>query len=190
MGAVAMPIALPPKLAALGTVMQLAFVPRDFDAAMAYWTGTMGVGPFFLWKHVAVDTLIYRGQSVRPDFSIALAQWGDVQIELIRQDNDAPSVYRDWNSNALHHIQLTVESYDEAVAACERAGFSLAMEGRGLLGSPELRFGYCDLGEYGPARYIEFAHHPDGGSGSRASVNRMKAAAKDWDGTDPVRALF
>lgn len=190
MGAQMIRLALPGKLAALGTVMQLAFVPRNFDAAMAYWTETLGVGPFFLWEHVAVDSLICRGQSIRADFSIALAQWGDVQIELIRQDNDAPSIYRDWNSNALHHIQLTVDSYDEAIAACERAGFSLAMEGRGLLGSPELRFGYCDLGDYGPARYIEFAHHPDGGSGGRASMNRMKAAAKGWDGTDPVRPLF
>src|SRR5690606_23902147 len=38
----------------LGNVMQLAFVPRDFDAAVRFWTETMGVGPFFLNDHVAL----------------------------------------------------------------------------------------------------------------------------------------
>jgi len=186
-----MVLALPPKLAALGPVMQLAFVPDDFDAAIVYWTRTMGVGPFFLWEHIAVDRLIYRGEASTPDFSVALAQWDDVQIELIRQDNAAPSIYRDWNSNALHHILLAVEDYDEALLACADAGFALAMEGRGLLGAPEVSFAYCDLGAYGPARYVEFVRNtPAGAAGARERAERMKAAAKAWDGTDPVRPLL
>lgn len=181
---------LPGKLAAMGPVMQLAFVPRDFDAAIAYWTRTMGVGPFFLWEHIAVDQLTYRGQRVNADFSVALAQWGDVQIELIRQDNDAPSIYRDWNSNALHHIQLAVDDYDAALAACEAAGFGMAMDGCGLLGSPDLRFAYCDLGEYGPAGFIEFAYRPPGAAAAFERMNQMMAAALNWDGQDPIRPLF
>lgn len=34
-------------LAKLGPVMQMAFVSADFDRALAFWTKTMGVGPFF-----------------------------------------------------------------------------------------------------------------------------------------------
>jgi methylmalonyl-CoA/ethylmalonyl-CoA epimerase len=183
-------MAPPNRLAALGPVMQLAFVPRDFNAAIAYWTTTMGVGPFFLWEHIQVDRLTYRGETVNVDFSVALAQWGDVQIELIRQDNDAPSIYRDWNSNALHHIQLAVDDYDAALAACEAAGFGLAMDGRGLLGSSDLRFAYCDLGAYGPAGFIEFAYRPPDSAGAFERMNTMKIAALEWDGSDPVRPLF
>jgi methylmalonyl-CoA/ethylmalonyl-CoA epimerase len=182
--------ALPGKLAVLGPIMQLAFVPTDFAGAIRYWTETLGVGPFFLWEHIQVDELRYRGDVVSPDFSVALAQWGDIQIELIRQDNAAPSIYRDWRSNALHHIQLAVDDYDAAVATCEAAGFGLAMEGRGLLGSKDLRFAYCDLGAFGPAGFVEFAARPQGSAAALERMERMKAAARDWDGSDPVRPLF
>jgi methylmalonyl-CoA/ethylmalonyl-CoA epimerase len=181
---------LPRPLATLGPIMQLAFVPTDFNGAIDYWTKVMGVGPFFLWEHIDVDRLTYRGEEVKLDFSVALAQWGDVQIELIRQDNGAPSIYRDWNSDGLHHIQLAVEDYDEALATCERAGFGLAMDGKGLLGSPDLKFAYCDLGRFGPAGFIEFAYRPPGGGAALERMARMKDAARDWDGRDPVRPLF
>jgi methylmalonyl-CoA/ethylmalonyl-CoA epimerase len=183
-------LALSPRLAALGPIMQLAFVPTDFHSAIDYWTKVIGVGPFFLWEHIAVDELKYWGELVSVDFSVAIAQWGDVQIELIRQDDAGPSIYRDWNSDALHHIQLAVDDYDEALAACERAGFPVAMAGQGLVGSKDLRFAYCDLGRFGPAGFIEFAYRPPGGGGALERMNRMKEAALNWDGSDPVRPLF
>lgn len=34
-------MALSGKIAALGDIMQLAFVPEDFDAAVKYWTQTI-----------------------------------------------------------------------------------------------------------------------------------------------------
>jgi methylmalonyl-CoA/ethylmalonyl-CoA epimerase len=181
---------LPPKLGVLGPIMQLAFVPTDFEAAIGYWTRVMGVGPFFLWEHIEVDELTYRGEVVSVDFSVALAQWDDIQIELIHQNDAGPSIYRDWNSDALHHIQLAVDDYDEALAACERAGFPVAMAGQGLVGSKDLRFAYCDLGRFGPAGFIEFAHRPPGAGGALERMQRMKDAARSWDGTDPVRPLF
>jgi hypothetical protein len=179
-----------PKLSNLGPIMQLAYVPPDFDAAVAYWTQTLGVGPFFMWNHIEVDELIYRDEMVSVDFSVALAYWGDIQIELIRQDNAAPSIYRDWNSGALHHIQLSVADYDEALATCARSGFTLAMEGRGLVGAKDLRFAYCDLGARGPAGFVEFAHRPEGAGAVQDRMMWMKDASRDWDGTDPIRSLF
>ena len=35
------------SLTALGEVMQLAYVPADFDGALKFWIETMGAGPFF-----------------------------------------------------------------------------------------------------------------------------------------------
>ena len=74
--------------------MQIAFVPEDFDAAITYWTEVMGVGPFFLIENIQLPDSRYLGEPNHCNFSIALAYWGDVQIELIRQENDAPSIYR------------------------------------------------------------------------------------------------
>ncbi len=181
---------LPGKLATLGPIMQIAYVPTDFDAAIDYWSKTLGVGPFFMWEHIQVDHLEYRRAPSKLDFSVALSYWGDIQIELIRQDCDAPSIYRDWNSNALHHVQIAVSDYDEAVAACEREGFAMAMEGRGLLGNPTFQFAYCDLGTYGPAGFIEFARRPEGDNALAERMEKMQLAVREWDGSDPVRPLF
>jgi methylmalonyl-CoA/ethylmalonyl-CoA epimerase len=183
-------LSLPPTLGKLGAIMQLAYVPTDFDAAIDYWTRALGVGPFFMWEHIQVDHLEYRGAPSTPDFSVALSYWGDMQIELIRQDNDAPSIYRDWNSNALHHVQIVVADYDEAVAACEREGFAMAMEGTGLLGNPAFQFAYCDLGTYGPAGFIEFARRPEGDNSLGERMEKMQRAVREWDGTEAVRGLF
>jgi hypothetical protein len=76
---------LPGKIAALGDIMQLAFVPEDFDAAVAHWTQTMGVGPFFIIEGIHLDGMKYRGQPTEAVFDLALAYWGDLQIELIRR---------------------------------------------------------------------------------------------------------
>jgi methylmalonyl-CoA/ethylmalonyl-CoA epimerase len=180
----------PPVLARLGPIAQLAYVPRDFDAALQTWITQYGVGPFHLWEHIAVDRMWTDGRPASPDFSVALAYWGDVQIELIRQHNDAPSIYRDWNSDALHHILIAAEDYDAALKACETAGFPVAMAGEGLLGSPDFRFCYCALGANGPAGYVEFAARPAGGGAFAERTIAMKAASVDWDGRDPIRAMF
>ena len=80
-------------LARLGPVMQLAWLPDDFDAALRHWTGTMGVGPFFLLENIKLEDMRYRGAPTDAVFSLALSYWGDTQIELIRPENDAPSIY-------------------------------------------------------------------------------------------------
>ena len=181
---------LPAKLGKLGPIMQIAYVPTDFDAAIEYWTKTLGVGPFFMWEHIQVEHLEYRGARSELDFSVALSYWGDIQIELIRQDCDAPSIYRDWNSNALHHVQIAVADYDAAVTACENEGFAMAMEGRGLLGNPTFQFAYCDLGKFGPAGFIEFARRPEGDNALAERMEKMQRAVREWDGSAPVRPLF
>ena len=76
-------------VAAIGKPMQIAFVPEDFDAALRHWTENMGVGPFFVMERIRLEDARFMGEPSDCTFTIALAQWGDVQIELIRQDNDA-----------------------------------------------------------------------------------------------------
>ena len=59
--------------AAIGEIMQLAFVPVSFDMALSHWTETMGVRPFFLFEHVRLRKPVYRGERATADFSIAIA---------------------------------------------------------------------------------------------------------------------
>lgn len=169
--------------AALGAPMQLAFVPADVERALDWWTGPCGAGPFFHLPHVALDGVRFRGLPTVPDFSLWLGYWGDMQIELIAQHNEAPSIYRGdfpgvGDDRRLHHLCLLVDDVAAAVKAV------------------------------GPAEVVQDALVPGGGAVAYVQPERgpmiellkpapgtaelfafMRAAHAAWDGRDPVRSL-
>lgn len=169
----------------LGTVMQLAFVPGDIDAALRYWTGTMGVGPFFKLEHVQYESGKYRGEPADIDFTVYIAYWGDMQIELIEQHNDAPSIYSAWRRQGregLHHVCIKVEDMAKARAICAEVGATVMQE-LTLPGGGEAI--YVDAGG-GPGSLIEMICFPPEAYGF---FDTMREAACDWDGTDPIRLV-
>lgn len=173
------------QITALGEIMQLAYVPGDFDAALQYWTGTMGVGPFFMLEHVGLENTKYRGVPTQIDFSIAIGYWNDLQIELIRQHNLAPSIYTTWRDEGhegLHHVCILVEDMVEARAAVAQADGRVVQEAT-LPGGGEVI--YVDTGG-GPGTMVEILKPAPGG---REAFAMMRAAARNWDGGDPVRRL-
>lgn len=178
------------SISAIGKPMQIAFVPQDFDAALAHWTQNMGVGPFFVMENIVLEQGLFMGAPSDCRFTIALAQWGDVQIELIRQDNDAPSIYRGEylpQGGAMHHICVLTDDIAAARAAVESAGGQVLTEGKvGADGAVV----YADCGPE--------ATRPNAGaiveilqpaSGSEGFFAMIAEAAKGWDGSDPVRLV-
>ena len=173
------------SIAALGEVMQLAYVPADFDAALSFWTKTMGAGPFFALDHVQLDEVKYRGAPSNIDFSMALGYWGDIQIELIRQHNDAPSIYKAWRDaglEGLHHVCILVDDMDHARQVCAAAGGIVAQEGKLAGGGVVI---YVDSGG-GPGTMVEILKGVTGTAGLFAMI---RDAARGWDGSDPIRRL-
>jgi hypothetical protein len=79
-----------------GAVRQNGYVVRDIHAAMKHWIEVMGVGPWYYMDRVKTDWFRHRGENSAVEMSIALANSGDLQIELIQQRNDAPSLYREF----------------------------------------------------------------------------------------------
>lgn len=172
------------KITALGPVGQLAYLPQDFDAAVRYWTETMGVGPFYLMENVALGDCKYKGVPTGAVFSIAIAYWGDVQIELIRPENSEPSIYTGEYAvtDCLHHICIFVESIAEARAACAQAGAQILVEGKVGADGEVI---YVDAGQ-GPGHVIELLQNM---TGADAIFQMIKDAGKDWDGSEPLRKL-
>ncbi len=170
-------------IAALGEVMQLAFVPDDFDAAVKHWTQVMGVGPFFLMEGIHLEGMKYRGQPTDAVFDLALAYWGDMQIELIRPRDDHPSIYSgEYGAvSGLHHVCILVDDIDEAYRVCGEQGAEIVIEGS--LG--DSRVIYVDPGE-GPGGLVEILQQGAGGPDLFAMI---KQAGKGWDGSDPLRSL-
>ncbi|MFY7834901.1 MAG: VOC family protein [Novosphingobium sp.] len=168
----------------LGPVGQLAYLPTDFDAAVRYWTETMGVGPFYLMENVALGHCKYKGVPTAAVFSIAIAYWGDVQIELIRAENAEPSIYTGEYAvtDRLHHICIFVDSIAEARAACAEAGAEILVEGTVGADGEVI---YVDAGE-GPGHVIELLQNM---TGADAIFQMIKDASLDWDGSEPLRKL-
>jgi hypothetical protein len=126
----------------------------------------------------------YRGEPSDVSFSIAMAYWGDLQIELTVQHNDAPSIYRDWldrGLEGLHHVCIVVDDIHAARALCVERGHSIEQElyyhGGGAI--------YVDTGG-GPGTLIEMVQLIDA---QRERFAAYRAAAQDWDGTAPLREV-
>ncbi|MFM6830151.1 MAG: VOC family protein [Novosphingobium sp.] len=175
----------PGAISSLGPVGQLAYLPSDFDAAVKYWTETMGVGPFYLMENVALGEAKYKGVPTGAVFSIAIAYWGDVQIELIRPENREPSIYCGEYAvtDQLHHICIFVDSIEEARAACAEAGAEILVEG--TVGEDGAVI-YVDAGQ-GPGGVIELLQNM---TGADAIFQSIKDASVDWDGSEPLRKLW
>lgn len=169
-----------------GAIRQNGYVVRDLGAAMRHWTQVLGVGPFFHLPHVPVTTFEYRGVAARPDISIALANSGDLQIELIEQHDDTPTMYRDFlaaGREGLQHVSSWVADLDPVVDRLETAGHRIAQ--RGSMQDGAIQFVYFDT-ELHPGSVFEVSNL----AGDLAYIPVMvAAAARDWDGSDPVRLI-
>src|SRR3954454_21153517 len=120
-----------------GAVCQNGYVVRDIRAAMDHWIKVMGVGPWFYIDRVKTDGFRYRGADSPVEMSIALANSGDLQIELIQQRNDAPSMYRDHltvHGEGLHHRPYWTTDYQPLYDRAIASGFVVGHEGQ--IGGP------------------------------------------------------
>jgi hypothetical protein len=163
---------------------QASWVVPSADQAAALWTRTMGVGPFFVFADVEVDEFLYRGTPSRYGCRVAIAQAGDMQIELIEQPHDLPSAYRDLvpkGRSGFHHVGLFAEDFDREVAAYDALGFVRAAEGR--VGA--MRFAYIDTS---PAIgcMVEILAEDAAMRGAFAGI---AAAAQGWNGERPLRGI-
>ena len=166
-----------------GEIRQLGYVVPDIEAAMDYWSRVLGVGPFFYAERVPVVNFTYRGAPSSPVTSVALANSGAVQVELIQQRNDAPTMYRDFvaaKGSGLQHVAYWTQNFDADMERLSARGFKVGMGGEvGARG----RFVYFET-EYHPGAVIELSE-VEGPKGRMFDLIRNAAAG--WDGSDPVR---
>jgi catechol 2,3-dioxygenase-like lactoylglutathione lyase family enzyme len=169
-----------------GPIRQNGYVVRDVEAAMRHWTEVLGVGPFFYFERAPVTALRAGGTTRDPAVSIALANSGDLQIELIQPRDDGPSAWRDFQDGGgegLQHVAFWTNSFDAALAAALAAGHEVAQAG--CSGGPDGRFVYFRATGH-PGTMIELSEV----SGAKGRFFALVAeAARTWDGSDPIRRL-
>lgn len=169
-----------------GEMRQIGIVVRDIETAMRHWIDVCGVGPWFYADRLPLTGFRYRGQPHDDlHISVALANSGDIQLELIQQRCDAPSLYRDFLARGLEgmqHWSSWPEDYDARLASALAAGHEIGHEGD----SPRGRFVYLQA-EGHPGTVVEMAELTP----ERARIfDGIRAAARGWDGADPVRETW
>ena len=170
-----------------GPVRQVGYVVRDIEQAMLEWS-RLGVGPWFYKGEVLSTEFRYYGKPSRlPQLSIALANSGDLQIELIQQRDDAPTLYLDTlarhGEGAQHLAYWTHERFDELTATLVQRGYVEGHAGR--MGAQRGRFAYF-VNPALPSAMIEVSELT-GGKGDH--FDQVRLAAAQWDGQDPIRRL-
>jgi hypothetical protein len=166
--------------------MQLGFVVPDLDAAIRHWTA-LGVGPFFLLEHIAFAECLYKGKPAKFDLSVAVGQWGPVQVELIRQHDAVPSIYTEFggaHAGGLQHVGVMTDSVADHLARLGSLGIQPVQSGSTANG---IRFAYVDtdaLPGAHPGGMIELIER---GPAIDGFFRLVRESADGWDGRDPVR---
>lgn len=174
----------------LGGFSQVGMVVRDADATMKYFSGTLGVGPFFVMRGLAPDDFYYRGKpSEAPVLTLGFAQAGPVQIEVIQQHNAVPSAYTEFleaGREGAQHLSIWLEdrgAYDRAREQLTAAGLTIVHE----VGPAALsRFAYFASAIPG-GLMVEIAEAKT--PAAQEMFGGFARAAEGWDGRDPIREL-
>ena len=170
-----------------GEIRQIAFIVRDLEKALDYWTRTLGVGPFFMMRDVVPDNYRYRGKPVPPPrISLALGFSGEFQVEIIQQHDDQPSAYRDFlaaGHEGFQHVSswMTRAEYDRTVPELVRSGVSVAHEG--AIGGTRFIYFATDSVPGGLLYEIAEVKEPP----IYQTVMKIRDLARVWDGHDPIR---
>jgi hypothetical protein len=162
---------------------QLGFVVDDLVASAGKWARVHGVGPFHVLPVVEQEAVV-RGEPAPVSIQVGVAQAGPVQVELIQQHCDRPSIFREWSQDGtrpFHQLATVTTDYDGKKAHYEQLGYPIAAESTG----GRFRVAYVDTAEdFG--FYTEVVEET---SRFLAQLRQIAETCANWDGADPVRLL-
>ncbi|WP_063721737.1 zinc-binding dehydrogenase [Nocardia vinacea] len=174
-----------PKANMFGTIRQLGYVVRDIEASMQGFVDC-GIGPWFYLEGVQPGNFTYRGRPSAMAMNVAVANSGNIQIELIQPIDDEPSMYKDFldaGNEGLQHVAYWSEHYQDLYDRALAAGFTVGQEGE--IGGPTGRFAYLQT-EHHPGTVVEIS---DLGGTKKFVFDLVELAAANWDGTNPVQVI-
>jgi 4-hydroxyphenylpyruvate dioxygenase-like putative hemolysin len=163
-------------------IFQYAYVVEDLEQAVREYE-LLGVGPWYLTDSFSPAAARYRGKPTQLTAQLAFAYCGSVQIELVKQHDDSPSVFREVverRGYGFHHFGLNTTDFDASVARLQKAGYQEAYYD--VFGD-NVRVMYFDTTDRlpGMTEFIELS------PGWEALQTAMWSASLNWDGSRPIR---
>lgn len=169
----------------LKPAVQIAYFVSDIRSAAERMHRSFGAGPFYVIENIRLARAEHRGESCLFVHSSAYGQWGSVMLELVQQDVEGPSPFRDLfppGAEGLHHVATFVDDVEAAIDAYAKAGLPLATRAWTTSGT---QFAFVDA-RATLGHMIEL-YVPD--AGLQGFYDFIRDASIGWDGRDPVRTL-
>jgi hypothetical protein len=164
-----------------GPIRQIGYVVTDLDSALRSWID-LGVGPWFVVRDLPMRAL-YRGEPCEMTMSLAMANSGEMQVELIHQEDDTPSIFTEFlesNRPGFHQLAYWTTDFDATMKTVADAGWPVVWSGGEGFG---VRFAYVEP-PGSPAAVIEISELTEA---TLASSTHIREAAASWDGSEPIR---
>jgi len=164
---------------------QTAYFVPDIRRAALDAHRRFGAGPFFVLDRIQLSRGTHRGQDCPFVHSSAYGQWGSVMMELVQQDEEGPSPFRDMyapGESGLHHMATIVESLPAAYAHYRASGLEVVTIAHTLTGT---EFAFIDATRT-LGHMIEVY---EGSQGLRDFYAMVRRASEGWNGADPIRVL-
>jgi hypothetical protein len=166
-----------------GPIRQIGYVVTDIDEALASWV-QLGVGPWLVIRGLPMS-VNYRGEPCETTLSLALSNSGKMQIELIYQHDDTPSIFTEFLADGgagFHQLAYWTQDFDATMKAVNGADWPVVWSGGEDVGT---RFAYVEPPN-SPATVIEIMELTDTTAGMGKFI---RDTAANWDGSDPIREM-
>ncbi|TDI93739.1 MAG: VOC family protein [Chloroflexi bacterium] len=166
-------------------IVQIAYFVSDIEAAAERLHAMLGVGPFFVAHHIELINVRYRGEPAELDHSSAYVQAGPVMLELVQQNGEYASPFRDMyapGESGIHHTAAFVADLDATLERYARDGYETALYAETGTG---VRFAFVDARPL-LGHMLEFYEESAVIRGFYALVAERAAS---WDGKELFVAL-
>jgi catechol 2,3-dioxygenase-like lactoylglutathione lyase family enzyme len=170
-------------MANFGEIRQVGYLTNNIEKAMQSWVEQSGVGPFTWYRNVSLKA-VYKGEPSIIEMDVGIAYRGNQQIELIQQNNDAPSPYRQFfleGRMGMHHLAFGSRDIDADLQKAKAAGFEIICTIDAMIG----RYAYFQDPAM-PENFFEFLAVNDE---LEKFWQQSMEEARHWDGSKPIRAI-
>ncbi len=166
-------------------IVQVAYHVKDIRVAATQMVERFDAGPFFINENILLSSAEHRGEPTDFVHSSAFGQWGDVMVELVRQEDDSTRTpFRDMyqkNQEGLHHTAIIVDNFEDTISHFADKGFELAT--RCITRQGGVEFGFIDAVSV-MGHMIEIY---EASPALLGFYEMVKDASIGWNGDDPLR---
>jgi len=164
---------------------QLGFLVEDIREAMDSFTKHINAGPWFLMERIQIRNVNYRGRVTQINASLAYGNSGHVQVELIQQHDDVPSVFTEvirTRGYGLHHQGIAVRDFDAELNRLKDMGHEVAAYAVNDIPS---RAAFLDT----KGKFPTMIEVMETNETVEAMFTAIYHASVGWDGRDSVRPI-